>query len=80
MWFRPTLLRPNAIRRSKDKRTYTLYLHAVYETYPLLRPDGKMRVGVTRGKVRGKGCLLISLTRTTKREDENGTESKTENG
>lgn len=75
--------RAQAFRRNADKRTYTLYLHPVFEKYPLLRPDGRIRVGVTRGMAKGKECLLISLkgltTRTTKREDENNSQSNTEN-
>lgn len=66
---------PNAqtIRINKD-RTYTLYLHPVFEEHPSLRPGGRIRVKVTRGMVKGQKCLLIDLnglaTRTTKRETE----------
>lgn len=70
----PNTPNAQAIRLNKD-RTYTLYLHPVFEKYPGLRPSGKIKVKVTRGKAKGKKCLLIDLnglpTRTTRREDEN---------
>lgn len=71
------LVEPNtpnakAFRLNSDQRTYTLYLHSVYEQYPSLRPVTKMKVSVSRGVVKGRPCLFINLnglaTRTTHRE------------
>lgn len=64
----------NSFRRDPAKKTYTLYLHTVFEQYPDLRPVEKTRVPVSRATVKGKDCFLISLkgvaTRTGKRDDE----------
>lgn len=68
------------LRRNKDQRTYTLYLHPVFEKHPSMRPDTRVKVGITRGTAKGKDCLLINLkglaTRLSKREDESGQQSK----